>query len=405
MDNHDFGTMLVNDIIKRINVKNKKDFNYNNFVKLIFEYAKFVHGITDEDNIELSFKDLGDDNIGGDFSMEDKTITINSNNFTFKKLGIVINSILHETEHATQEKYVSKHLDCCDTPTLPVKLIHSSLQQMKMHFTTPHLKAYGFDEVADALYYTAKSEYNARDYASIGTERLLNFLAGHAQTRFAKKLVAQCMQANKKLKKTDDKCYAIYLNSLKKFRHIKTLTYLCLSAVYRDMDYVANNKNSQDPTVRKLVNLLRKSFVVTISSIAEVYCDDKIKQEITEKCLEYKDIPEIAKCIPYIHQSVYCKTTKQDLNTIFDLVANSKISYDEMMKGLCYFSKAGINCAFVNYLNKNNIFENYADEHFDAIRKIDNYAKKEKCFDLREALMGNKTEIATPDLEYDNFEL
>lgn len=57
MNNHDFGTMLVNDIIKKINVKNKKNFNYNNYVKLIFEYAKFVHGITDADNIELSFKD------------------------------------------------------------------------------------------------------------------------------------------------------------------------------------------------------------------------------------------------------------------------------------------------------------------------------------------------------------
>lgn len=55
MNNHDFGTMLVNDIIKKINVKNKKDFNYNNYVKLIFEYAKFVYGITDADNIELSF--------------------------------------------------------------------------------------------------------------------------------------------------------------------------------------------------------------------------------------------------------------------------------------------------------------------------------------------------------------
>lgn len=93
MNNHDFGTMLVNDIIKRINVKNKKDFNYNNIVKLIFEYAKFVHGITDADNIELSFKDLGEDNIGGDFSVEDKTITINSNNFTFKNLGIVIKKL------------------------------------------------------------------------------------------------------------------------------------------------------------------------------------------------------------------------------------------------------------------------------------------------------------------------
>ena len=103
---------------------------------------------------------------------------------------------------------------------------------MKMHFTTPHLKAYGFDEVADALYYTAKSEYNARDYASIGTERLLNFLAGHAQTRFAKKLVAQCMQANKKLKKTDDKCYAIYLNSLKKFRHIKAIKKCLLPSIF-----------------------------------------------------------------------------------------------------------------------------------------------------------------------------
>ena len=396
MNNHDFGTMLVNDIIKRINVKNKKDFNYNNFVKLIFEYAKFVHGITDADNIELSFKDLGDDDIGGDFSTEDKTITINSNNFTFKKLGFVINSMLHETEHAIQEKYISKHLDCCETSTLPVKRIHSSLQ---------NLKVYGFDVVADAIYYTSKSEYDARNYANEETESLLNFLAGHAQTRFAKKLVAQCMQVNKKFKKTDDKCYSIYLNSLKNFRHLKTLTYLCLPEIYRDMDYVANNLNSQDPQVRKLVNLLRESFVVTISSIAEVYCDDKMKQNITERCLEYKDIPEIAKCIPYMHQSVYCKTTKQDLNTIFDLVADNKISYDEMMKGLCYFSKTGINCAFVNYLNKNNIFENYADEHFDAIRKIDNCAKKEKCFELRNALMGNKTEIATPGLEYDNFEL
>lgn len=93
------------------------------------------------------------------------------------------------------------------------------------------------------------------------------------------------MQVNKKLKKTDDKSYSIYLNSLKNFRHLKTLTYLCLPEIYRDMDYVANNLNSQDPQVRKLVNLLRESFVVTISSIAEVYCDDKMKQNITERCL------------------------------------------------------------------------------------------------------------------------
>ena len=53
--------------------------------------------------------------------------------------------------------------------------------------------------------------------------------------------------------------------------------------------------------------------------------------------------------ITKVQDKIELEVSKKDLNTIFDLVADNKISYDEMMKGLCYFSKTGINCAFVKF--------------------------------------------------------
>ncbi len=334
---------LYNKLLECVDQPKYKKIKVKEFLKTVCMLAEKLYNV----KVNILFEKMNSNSWG---SAKDNTITINTRYIKLRYLHELTNTIFHEIRHVYQHKTIKKELNSAFEPKIPPIATSMSVYFIKESET--NINPY-------FLYYISQNEKDARDTARENSIKLFTYIYSNVKCAKIKKLFKFYVTNLKSNIPFENDLYNECLSNLPQdVNYIKNITIFMIEKTLTLTQKAFFNKESKDNVLANNSKKIIHHIEPTICGYVNLYCDEFIKKQIVEFCLQNKTEKECMNALLTTFNSYYCKVNKSDWGLLFKLCDTGNITMEQIKDKMFHYRMKDIQNLYQIFKNKQIITKN-----------------------------------------------